>query len=267
MEESLQCGKCGIWVHCFLRNCPACGEPIFLALDRTNARPENFFDLLTSLYNLVANKENPRRARYLPGVSEKVIQRRCEIEFRDEARVFGFGNSDNDDWPEEVRDIFAMALSNALIGYTYRYVEEFIMGGKCAELAAAEKTALVSALMTGEAGFRESCFRVLDPENEIDGRVLFCLALKINENYLRYMLAGEEQQNERFRNVLEQSIEKTIYFYGMAFRALWPDKDLRQFLSGREGIIRKNVEKDFLFGYVVRLSESLNPLRVAAYLH
>lgn len=269
MDESLQCGKCGVWVHCFLRNCPICGEPIFLALDKVNAKPERFFDLMTSLYNLVADKDNPRRARYFPGVSERVIQRRCEIEFQDEAHVFGFGHHDNEDWPEELRDVFAMGLTNTLTGYIYRYVEEFIHDGKCGELAAAERTALISALMSEETGFNESCFRQLNPDNEIDGRVLFCLALRINENYLRFLLADEEQQDQWFRSVLEQSIEKTIYFYGMAFRALWPDKDLRRFLAMRQGVIRKNVEKDFLFGYVVRLSESLNPCkpRAASHLH
>ncbi len=272
MDESLQCGRCGIWVHCFLRKCPQCGEPLFLALDRANARPENFFDLMTSLYNLVADKENPGRARYLPGLSERTIQRRCEIEFQDEAHVFGLGRNDNKDWPEEVRDIFAMTLSNSLIGYIYRYVEEFICltgDAQCRELAAAERAALVAALTSGKTGFNESCYRVLNPENEIDRRVLFCLALRINDNYVRYLLAEGDQQDAWFNSILEQSIDKTTYFYGMAFRALWPDKDLGRFLAGRRNIIRENVEKDFLFGYVVRLSESLHPLkpRVPSHLH
>jgi hypothetical protein len=264
MDDSLQCGNCGIWVHCFLRNCPECGAPVFLALDRANAKPEHFFDLMTSLYNLVADKENPGRARYLPGISERVIQRRCEIEFQDEAHVFGFGHHDDEDWPEEIRDIFAMALTNTLIGYIYRYIEEFICrtkDGKCGELTEVERESLVSVLMSDESGYNESCFRVLNSENEIDWRVLFCLALRINKNYVRYLLAEEDQEDEWFSSILEQSIEKTTYYYGMAFRALWPDKDLRQFLARRHNIIRKNVEKDFLFGYVVRLSESLHPLR------
>lgn len=270
MDDSLQCGRCGIWVHCFLRSCPECGEPLFIALDRKNAKPENFFDLMTSLYNMVADKENPGRARYLPGISERVIQRRCEIEFQDEAHVFGFGHNNDEDWPEEIRDIFAMALSNTLIGYIYRYIEEFICrsgDGKCSELTEAERKSLISALVSDESGFNQSCFRVLNSENEIDSRVLFCLALRINENYVHYLLAQDDQEDAWFNSILEQSIEKTTYFYGMAFRALWPDKDLRQFLERRRSVIRENVEKDFLFGYVVRLSESLNPLRARASSH
>lgn len=275
MDDSLQCAKCGIWVHCFLRNCPVCGEPIFLTIDRNHAAPEHFYELMTSMYNMVADRDNPGRARYLPGMSERAIQRRCEIEFQDEAHYFGFGHLDNEDWPEELRDIFAMALSNTLTGYVYRCVEEFICrsglpaGGKRGELAAAERRALISALTAEETGFSESCYRVLDPDNEVDSRVLLCLALRINENYLRYLLAEEDQQDEWFRCVLEQSIEKTTYFYGMAFRAMWPDRDLRLFMATRRGPIRKNVEKDFLFGYVVRLSESLYPLkpRVPSHLH
>jgi len=269
MDESLQCGRCGIWVHCFLRYCPECGEPIFLAIDPVNAKPENFFELMTSLYNLVADKENPRRTRYLPGISERVMHRRCEIEFQDEAHVFGFGHHSDENWPEEIRDIFAMVLTNTLTGYIYRYVEEFILDDKCAELDASERAALVFTLVTGDTGFNESCFRALNPENEIDRRVLFCLALRIDENYNRYLLAAEDQEDEWFTSIIEQSIEKTTYYYGMAFRALWPEKDLRQFLENRKSIIRENVEKDFLFGYVVRLSESLKPIRprVPSHLH
>lgn len=269
MDESLQCGRCGIWVHCFLRTCPECGEPLFLALDPRNAKPENFFDLMTSLYNLVADKENPRRVRYLPGISERVIERRCEIEFQDEAHVFGFGLANDENWPEELRDIYAMALTNTLTGYIYRYVEEFILGGKNGELGEAERKSLISTLLADESGFNESCFRVLNSENEIDRRVLFCLALRINANYIRYLLADEGREDEWFNCILEQSIEKTTYFYGMAFRALWPDQDLRQFLARRRNTIRENVQKDFLFGYVVRLSETLHPVsrQASSHLH
>ncbi|MDQ5985360.1 MAG: hypothetical protein CSYNP_01069 [Syntrophus sp. SKADARSKE-3] len=271
MDESLQCGGCGIWVHCFLRYCPQCGEPLFIALDPVNAKPENFFDLMTSLYNLVANQDNRRRSRYLPGISERVIQRRCEVEFRDEAHAFGF-NSDDKDWPEEVRDVFAMALTNTLIGYIYRSVEEFICHAgdvKSGGLTVAETEALVSYFISGETGYNESCFRELNPEDEIDWRVLFCLALRINENYVRYLLEEKDLHDEWFQSILGQSIEKTIFYYSIAFRALCPDNDLRQFLAMRKGFIQENVEKDFLFGYIVKLSESLLPIKAygTAHLH
>ena len=265
MDDSLQCGKCGYWVHAFLRCCPECGEPVFLTLDKSNARPELFFDLMTSLFNLVADKSNSRRERYLPQFSEDTIFRRCEIEFAGEAHCFALQSATEDDWPEEIQDLFAMTLTNTLVGYVYRSVEEFVTSKKTEELQPAEKDYLMASL--GKEDLDHSCYRLLSAGDELDRRVLFCLALRLDSSHIMYKLADSEQQKEWYFSVIEQSLEKTIQFYKIACRALWPKKDLGEFLESRQEVIRENVEKDFLFGYVVKLSESLNPYKPKAPRH
>jgi len=261
MEDSMRCGNCGIWVHCFLRTCPACGGSLFVSLENVNARPELFFDLMTSLFNLVADKDNARRGRYLPPFSEDVIQRRCELEFHNEVYSFELDVQSEEDWPEEIRDLFAMSLTNTLTGYIYRSVEEFVTQKKSPELLPAEKQSLIAVLDSPKAGIGRSCYRRLDRSNAVDRAVLFCLALRLGNTLPKYMLADDDKQKSWYFSIVEQVYDRTIHFYSMAFKAIQPLKSLNEFMNQRRDSIRDNVEKDFLFGYVVKLSESLNPVK------
>jgi hypothetical protein len=51
----------------------------------------------------------------------------------------------------------------------------------------------------------------------------------------------------------------TIQCNEKAFKALKPNTDITALLDRKQGAIRDGVEQDILFGYIVKLSESLYP--------
>lgn len=260
MDDALQCGNCGIWVHCFMRNCPVCGKALYASLDMSNARPEKFFDLMTSLYNLVADQENAERHRYIAPLSESIIIRRCSIEFGDELHALSFDFESEYEWPEEVRDLYAMCLTNALCGYVFRAVEEFVAREKSPELSKDEINRILVSLDTVSVEiFGKSGYKFLDPLDETDRRVMFCLAMLMNRSHMEYMLADKEQHEAWFSSIIEQSAERAIDFYRIAFGALRPPQSNTDLLLKWHGFVRGQVERGLLFGYIVRLSESLKP--------
>jgi hypothetical protein len=72
-ERSVKCKSCGASVDCLFRFCPACGGRIHIPLERTNAKPEMFIDLMNSLYSLLVDKNNASRTKYLPALSENAM--------------------------------------------------------------------------------------------------------------------------------------------------------------------------------------------------
>ncbi len=264
MDDALQCGNCGMWIHCFIRHCPACGKTLLISLNKANAKPELFFDLMTSLYNLVADNNNANRSRYLPSMSENIILRRCSVEFSDELHDLSLNYSYEADWPEEVKDLHAMCLTNVLCGYVYRTIEEFITDRKSPKLSSERKERLWGYLDANRETLKNSCYSQLDRKSDVDGRVLLCMAIILGKSHLEFMLADEQHQREWFSSIIEQSTERALEFYKRAFRALWPEKKIRDLIWQRHDFIRENVQRGFLFGYAVKLSESLIPYKLQA---
>lgn len=264
MDDAVQCRNCGIWVHCFLRNCPVCGEAVFTSLEKSNAGPERFFDLMTSLYNLVADTDNPERSRYIPSISENIIIRRCGIDFPGELHVLSMDYESEYEWPEEVRDLYAMCLTNTLCGYVFRSVEEIVSHEKSPELSTETVNGILSSLDSHKEIIEKSSYRFLDRLDYPDSRALFCLAMLTNGAHLEYRLADPEQHDAWFSSIIEQSTDRAVEFFKIAFGALRPKEDISDLILKWHDFIRENVERGFLFGYAVRLSESLVPCKPQA---
>lgn len=264
MDDALQCENCGMWIHCFIRYCPACGNPVFTSLDPANARPELFFELMTSLYNLAANRENDERKRYIHPISEDGLIRRCSIDFKDELQALSLDYGYEDDWPEEIEDLFAMCLSSTLSGYVFRSVEEFITNCRSPEISPEKKEHIWSVLHSMEETIKKSSYRLLDPGDDLDRRVLFCIALLTCDGHLEHLLVTDKQHDHWFASIIEQSTERAIEFFQIAFAVLRPGESVPELIAEKRDFIRENVERGFLFGYAMKLSESLVPYKLQA---
>ena len=260
MQDNSTCKKCGRLVNCLFRFCPFCGEPIHISLEQINTKPELFVELMNSLYNLIADKNNEKRTEYLTPLSESVMSRRCKIEFEDEFRSISMTYLTKGGLPDAVLDLYPMSLTNSLSGYVYRTIEELVTHKKSAELSDADRQYLMTSMYReAEADLKNGCYRILREDNELDRRLLFCLALRWDNRHLKYLLADDEQQGEWFSTVLSQNVERTVQCNERAFKALKPGMDITALLDRKLGAIRDGVEQDILFGYIVKLSESLYP--------
>jgi len=182
------------------------------------------------------------------------------MEFEDEFRAISMTYITKGGLPDAVMDLYPMSLTNSLSGYVYRSIEEFVTHKKSAELPESERQYLKKSMYKeAEADLKNSCYKVLREDNELDSRVLFCLALKWNNRHLKFLLADDEQHGKWFSKVLPQNVERTIQCNEKAFKALKPNTDITALLGRKHGAIRDGVEQDFMFGYIVKLSESLYP--------
>jgi hypothetical protein len=252
MEKRIECKFCGKWVNCFSRQCPVCDEPLYLSLDDANAKPETFLDLMTSLYNLIADGNNEERERYISSLSEQAILRRCDLELQCLQSILP-GKYSEEECPDEVLDLLKMSLTSALAGYAFRSIEEFVAGKRCRELTYAEKEYIFASLDRADIN------KKLSYGDEIDGRILFCLALRLDGAYIKYSLINYNEKNDLSGSIIKQCVEETILFYKAALRTLWPAANIDEFINFHRKNIEAKVEKEFTFGYLVRLSESLNP--------
>jgi hypothetical protein len=162
--------------------------------------------------------------------------------------------------PDAVQALYPLSLSNSLTGYVYRSVEEFVTDRKSAELSPTERECLLTSLYEeAEQDLKDSCYKALNRNDELDGRILFCLALRWRNRHLKYLLADDEQQGCWYFNALQQNIEGSIRCHERAYKALFPDADIASLMERKQDAIRENTEQDVFFGYIVKLSESLHP--------
>lgn len=255
-----KCNRCDKVVDYSARYCPACGNKLYASLDSSTARPEMFIDLFNSLYNLLADKNNDDRSDYFPDLSEKIIARRCKLEYEDDYKDMVRNLTMNFVPPDATVDMYYLSLSNTLAGYTYRSVEELIVKKKSAQLSEAEKHRLMSSLFKEAADdFTNSCYEALEPNNAIDNRILFCLAIRWNNGQLKYLLADDKYHQDWFFNILSQNISKSIKYHVKIFNLLMSGANAQALVSRKREAIEQNAEQDLLFGYIVKLCESLNP--------
>ena len=127
-------------------------------------------------------------------------------------------------------------------------------------LSKAEKRQLMSSLFKeAERDLKDSCYKVLDPSNFVDNRVVFCLSVRWKNGQLKYLLADDLYQREWFFNILSQNIATSMKYYEKIFKILVPGTDVTAIVDRKREVIEENVEQDLIFGYIVKLCESLSP--------
>lgn len=127
-------------------------------------------------------------------------------------------------------------------------------------LSEAEKHQLMSSLFKeAEHDLKDSCYKVLDPSNFVDNRLLFCLAVRWKNGQLKYLLADEIYQSEWFFDILSQNIAMSMKYYEKVFKILIPGANVKAIVDRKREAIEQSAEQDLLFGYIVKLCESLNP--------
>ena len=256
-----KCQKCGKDLDLLFRFCPTCGEPAYVSLDLAHAKPEYFFDLMNSLYNLLADRNNPRRREYLPALSEEVMCRKCRIEIEGEVsdiqrRVFL-----PDGPPDAILRLYHASLSDALSGYAYRFIEEFVVQKKSQPLSVLEKHYLLSSMrQEAEEDLATEGYRDLKPDDRVDSRVLLCLSIRWDNRHLRYLLADEKTHEKWYATIHADAFERSTAITRAVYSQIYHSDTLaEQYVSRNQENIADNVQQDISFGYIVKLCESLDP--------
>ena len=161
---------------------------------------------------------------------------------------------------EVMMDLYTLSLSNALAGYAYRTVEEMICNRRSDPISQADKEYLIKS-MYDEVGsdLRASEYRVLNNDDVVNRRLLFCLALRWDNRHLQYLLAEDKVQWEHYGAVLAQNVEFSERCFEGVYARLGLLAPSGHLSPEFKEMVREGVEQDIIHGYIVKLSESLDP--------
>ena len=153
---------------------------------------------------------------------------------------------------ETTQLITTCGASNAVSGYALRVTEELILKKKTTPLSAKEVENGINSILS-EFGEEHVVKNISTHMSNKTGekRILFTFYLQADNKYMNYFL--DKPMLERwFAIILQNNAETTLERYRDAFSKLatTPKKDM----------VIDLVLNDIVFGYCVRLSESLFPI-------
>ena len=259
MKEIVACKKCGKDVDVGNRFCERCGTPLHVILESPTIQNVQFIDIFNSVFNLLANKTNLGRKKYYPQTSEDLLFARTRREYDDAYKHYSFQRTTLglDPFDFDLQTLFTVSSTTTLAGYSTRTTEELKTGNRSNRMPAEEADSmLVRFLNEGKAelgeefGYSESDLATPSSRWET-----FCVALRWKDKFLDYALLGRDELVAFMTSIIGQSATQTLAVMREAFVTIYNSKKMEK-LATRE---RAEIEatKDFLFGYCLKLSESI----------
>ena len=264
------CNKCGKAINRLNRFCQNCGAPIYLSLDSPNLKNEDLSDIFYSLQNLICNREGKERDKYISKESEEVLyqpNKRLRDEFPETRFESGTPNALGKylqpmEIDSAIANVFGRYRTNALTGYAARVAEELHTGKQSGALSKKDVESLINDFIEQKKKIDGNNFKYSEKDlvNPVDRRLIFCEALSAGDlsggknvddgKYLRFTLEDKRTVQDFLSRTIAQNlkwtIEATERIAGMGFCRT--DEEIKQKVVG-----------DIIFGYCVRLGESLDP--------
>jgi hypothetical protein len=257
VNTSMKCARCGKIADLSVRFCPQCGHPFFVDLSRKDLTGDMFLDVLNSLYNLIVTPGIPDREVYFHAVSRRLINRRYELEYNLELRtgVFAsFPGSNSAARTEAINMRINSRSSNTLTGYAIRGAEEIIAGNRTSPLSFKEIENGINSFRDAYADEYLVKDIALHMSNEAQARrILFVFFLQDDNKHMNYFL-DEPLLQRWFGTIIQTNTEATLQRYRNAFSVIDSHP------TPRSKDIADEVLNDMVFGYCVKLSESLFPI-------
>ena len=198
MPETKKCGKCGCAVSVNSRYCEKCGNPLCVSLDNPKIQEEKFFDVFSSVFYLLADKNNQERQKYIFLLSERVLLQRAHRFYKNFAADATHMNvllGVKDPFNFDPNPFFQNSITNALSGYSLRTAEELYSGGKSNSLNTEDIELIIQEYMFEEKkGFGDkSVYANVDLRDSLVKRELFSSYLGGTEVLTKYNLLSKEE--------------------------------------------------------------------------
>jgi hypothetical protein len=235
---------------------------------KSDAGPDDFVPLLNSIYNLLANSapedRHPERTKYLPDISEAVMVRRTRIEHEVDQKELLFSIRPVGDFSraaESVASLYPRSLSNALTGYSYRTVEEMVCKQHSNPLSDSDRQRLMTRMYAecADALNQPGDYAGLNPKDPIDSRLLFCLALRWDNQHLAYVLSEDDWQERMWKSIFAESLRLSEDCFRQVFAVVGLIGCGGRLTGSLKETVVEWVEQDLIHGYIVKLAESLYP--------
>lgn len=264
MTDSTKCVRCGKKVDLSFRFCPQCGQPVFIDLSRKDLTGDIFLDVLNSVYNLIITPDIQERDTYYHPVSRMLINKRYELEYEDSKRNLFFA------FPPGVglqarmwttAGFIRPRASNAVTGYAIRVTEELIVKKKTTPLSVKEVENGINSFLSEFGGEHivKSISTSMSNKSE-EKRIFFIFYIQTDNKHMNYFL-DERMLQRWFDIILQRNTELTLEMFRDAYsKVTQKNSDIESFITRNKPGISEEVLNDIVFGYCVKLSESLFPI-------
>lgn len=263
MIQSRSCSECKTTVDLSARFCPQCGNLLFIDLTQKDLTGEMFLEVLNSLYNLIITVGAPNRDVYLHPVSRKLMNNRFELEHNSELKALGrgiFTSSANSisARQEAINTRITSRSTNAMTGYAVRASEELITKLRSLPLSLDEIQKRINSFKKtyhDEYIVKDIALHMPDGEAQVN-RILFVFYLQDDNKHMNYFL-DEPLLQRWFCTIIESNTEMVLQKYRESFSNIGTN------VIPKTDDIAEEVLNDMVFGYCVRLCESLFPVEKA----
>jgi len=253
MNKLIDCPKCSKLTEYSSKFCPQCGTEIYFDLEKIDKSKKEYNDksfllILTAIYNLTFNPNNPDKDLYSNPESRQLIVNRYELEYKTVEKVAIISTPNKIEKENNSLQIrFNLCVFNARTGYSIRVAEELVSKNMTMPLKISEikdSITMIEKIYAEEYLIKNVIMKVSNPL--IRERLLFIAFLQDENKHMNYFL--EEPILARiWDSIVDTNIE------------LFKEQIRKKMILNDESVMEE-VINDLTFGYCVRLSESLFPI-------
>jgi len=265
MMQVVACKKCGKNVDVCSRFCERCGTPIHVILESSTIQNEEFTEIFNSLFYLLADKANPDRIKYFPKPSEDLLFAKVRREYEKAQRNVSIQRSalGLDPFNFDLGTLYMVYNTTILAGYSARVAEELKTGKRSLRLPTEEiDSILVNFIKEGkaelQAQFGYSERDIATPSSKWE---TFCVALRWKNKYLHFALMDKDELMGFMLWVIEQGAAQTLEAMREAYIQIYGSNKVEKLATKERAEMKATAEmeatNDFLFGYCLKLSESI----------
>lgn len=263
-KSRIGCKKCGHKAKLTSRYCEKCGNPLFVLFYSPRSKKEKFIDVFNSIYSLLRDRSAPERQNFFSSLSEQMLwQRSCKLYENYVKNVpllrtkLGLNPYNFD-----LNPLYQSSASTAILGYSSRTAEELHTGKISKMLDLAEIDQIITKYIN--EGKREHGDGFLwgkqDVEDSYTKRIVFCEALRTGNLYEKFSLFDKEEIQSWKDVILKDNIDTNLKLREEALSKIYGSLlTARKMISDKQEQFAVDIEQDFIFGYCLRLNESLMP--------
>jgi hypothetical protein len=233
MQQEIKCGKCNHVADLNSRYCKKCGNSLWVSLDSETIKGKSLTDILNSIYNLLTDKTNPDRWKFIDKRSDEAIWGKVKLTYANYNPPFWMPVSEYGNFNDNKEALYQSSACDSLSGYSVRVSEELFSGKKTVKMSLTEAEYLIDKFMSEEK--KGGILYQVNIQDQNIKRIVFSEALSIYHKYSDFILMDKKE--------------------------IFPFIKLIQRQNVQIGANKKEDEVigDFNFGYFLRVSESLMP--------
>ena len=150
MQQEIKCSKCNYVADLNSRFCKKCGNSLWVTLDAASINTKSLIDILNSVYNLLTDKTNPDRWKFIDKRSDEAIWEMAKLTYENYNPPFWMPVSDYGNFNSDKEHLCQSSACDSLSGYSVRVSEELFSREKSPKMDLAEAEGMINRYIEEE---------------------------------------------------------------------------------------------------------------------